>query len=108
MRKRIVFNIIFLLCFTSVIPSFANDAIGKSVLTMGRFSDKVFKAQKQIEPIITYLASKLEDVGVERGEVILVKDNKNVIEGLRDGKIDIVLETPFLAGCSLTKLTQEP
>ncbi|MFH1783235.1 MAG: phosphate/phosphite/phosphonate ABC transporter substrate-binding protein [Candidatus Omnitrophota bacterium] len=77
----------------------AEEAPKKTVLTMGRATDKVTKDHKKIEPIITYLASKLKDRGIEQGEVMLAGDNKNstVIEYLKEGKLDLVLETLFSA-----------
>ena len=75
---------------------------------MGRLSDKVLKEQKQIGPIVSYLASRLSDVGIESGEVILVRDNKDVFDYLRDGKLDIVLETPFSAYLYKVKANATP
>ncbi|MFQ5957300.1 MAG: phosphate/phosphite/phosphonate ABC transporter substrate-binding protein [Candidatus Brocadiales bacterium] len=97
MRRIIVLSLILSLCFVLTNAAHGQGTPKKNVLTMGRVSDKALKEQKQIEPIITYLASKLEDVGIERGEVVLMSDNDAVIEYLRKDKLDIVLETPFSA-----------
>ncbi len=108
MNKRIVYNMIFHLCFILSCLFFTNVVSGKSVLTMGRFSDKALKAQQQIEPIINYLASRLKDVSIERGEVVLVRDNETVLKYLRDGKLDIVLEAPFSAYLYMVKANATP
>ncbi len=98
MRKGIVVSyLIFFLCLVLGGTAYGGDAHKKSVLTIGRFSDKALKEQRQLGPIITYLASRLKDVGIEKGEVIYIRDNESVIKYLKDGSLDIVLETPFSA-----------
>ena len=97
MHKIFVVGLIFTMWFVLAGATYSQETHKKNVLTMGRFSDKAFKEQKQIMPIITYLASKLKDMGIEQGDVVLVRDNETVIEYLKEGKLDIVLETPFSA-----------
>lgn len=97
MSRAIVTGFILLLNFILAGIAYNQEAPQKNVITMGRVTEKVFKLQKDIEPIITYLASRLRDVGIERGEVVPVSNNKTIIRYLREGKIDIVLETPFSA-----------
>jgi phosphonate transport system substrate-binding protein len=97
MRKIIVAGLILPLGFV-LASAHGQEVPKKSVLTMGRATDKVVKQGKRIEPIITYLASRLKDMGIERGEVVLAGDNKveTLIELLKEEKLDIVLETPFI------------
>ncbi len=99
MRKITIVSLILVLGFISSSNIYGQEAPKKTILTMGRATDKVEKEQKRIEPIITYLAAKLKDVGIERGEVVLSGDNKNdtVIKYLKEGRLDIALETPFSA-----------
>ncbi len=99
MHKIIVVGLIFSLGFVSVSVAYGQEIPKKSILTMGRVTDKALKGHKQIEPIITYLASRLEDMGIERGEVVLAADNKveTLIDLLKEEKLDIVLETVFTA-----------
>lgn len=108
MYRAIIVSIIIPFYFALVSVVFGNEVIGKRVLTMGRVSDKISKEQKQLKPIITYLASRLKDIGIECGEVVLVHDNKSVIDYLKDGKLDIVLETPFSAYLYKTKANANP
>jgi phosphonate transport system substrate-binding protein len=43
------------------------------------------------------LAERLKNVGIKQGVTTLFTDNRQVIEQLSTGKIDIVLETPYSA-----------
>jgi phosphonate transport system substrate-binding protein len=108
MRNITVVSIIFYLGLILATTAYAQDITKKNVLTMGRFTDKVHKEQKQIEPIITLLASKLRDMGIERGEVVLLHDNETVIKNLKECKLDIVLETPFSAYLYKAKANATP
>ncbi len=102
MRKVIVTGLILILFFLPAGTALGKDTSKNHVLTMGKATRKVSKQQKRMEPIIACLASRLSDVGIERGELLLAKDNETLIKYLQEGKLDIVLETPFSA--SLYKL----
>jgi phosphonate transport system substrate-binding protein len=102
MRKVIVTGLILALFLLPAGTALGKDISKNHVLTMGKVTRKVSKQQKRMKPIIACLASRLSDVGIERGELLLAKDNDTFIEYLQEGKVDIVLETPFSA--SLYKL----
>lgn len=102
MRKVIVTGLILALFLLPAGTALGKDTSKNHVLTMGKVTRKVSKQQRRMEPIIACLASRLSDVGIERGELLLAKDNDTFIEYLQEGKVDIVLETPFSA--SLYKL----
>ena len=108
MRNITVVGIIFYLGLIFATTAYARDITKKNVLTIGRFTDKAQKEQRQFEPIITFLASKLRDIGIERGEVVLLHDNETVIKNLKEGKLDIVLETPFSAYLYKAKANATP
>jgi phosphonate transport system substrate-binding protein len=97
MKRPILMGLIFSLGLIVSIASYGQESPKKGVLTMGRVATKTLTGQRHIEPIVTYLASRLRDVGVERGEVVIPSDNKVTIEYLKEGKLDVVLETPFSA-----------
>jgi len=44
-----------------------------------------------------YLASSMSDLGIRSGEVLLAKNNREMIKFLNQGKVDLVTETPFSA-----------
>lgn len=108
MNRAIVTGSILLLNFVFAGIAYNQESLQKNVITMGKVTQKVFKLQKDIEPIITYLASQLKDVGIERGEIVHVNDNKTMIRYLKEGKIDIVLETPFSAQMYRTEAKATP
>ena len=87
--------------FFSLMPIGANCGHNKEkkVLTMGRATEHVVKQQSKIQPIIKYLASRLKDMGIERGEAVLAGDRKyaTLRKRVKEGKIDIILESPFKA-----------
>ncbi len=106
-KARIISSVLFLY-FISAGIAYSQEVPKKSVLTIGKVTDKVLKLQKNMEPIITYLASRLRDMGIERGEIIPVSDNQAMIRSVREGKIDIVLETPFSAQMYRTRAKMTP
>ncbi|MFQ5965350.1 MAG: phosphate/phosphite/phosphonate ABC transporter substrate-binding protein [Candidatus Scalinduaceae bacterium] len=97
MRKIITIALILFSKFIFYNVVYGHDEFKKNVLTIGKATDKVIKEQKYLEPIITYLSTKLKDVGIEQGEVVLAGNNKEVIEYLKKENLDIILETPFSA-----------
>ena len=99
MHKTIVSGLILLYCFLSVNPLYCQETSPKKVLTIGRATNDVISQQKRLEPIITYLSANLKDIGIERGEVVLAGDNKvsSLIRLVKEGKIDIILESPLIA-----------
>lgn len=97
MRKVIAACLILTLSFTHAAVSYGQEVPSKNVLTIGKVTRKVSKWQERFEPIATYLASRLNDMGIERGEALLARDNVVMVKYLEEGKIDIVLETPFSA-----------
>ena len=97
MNKVIVLGLILFLNPIFAEIAYTQEAQKKNVVTIGRVTEKVFKQQKDTEPLIAYLASRLQDAGIERGETVFVSDNKTMIRYLKEGKIDSILETPFSA-----------
>ena len=108
MRKVIVTGVILTLFFLPADITSGKDTSRKNVLTMGKVTRMVSKQQRRMEPIIACLASRLSDVGIERGELLLAKDNDALIEYLQEGEVDIVLETPFSACLYKLKINALP
>ncbi|MBI5213456.1 MAG: phosphate/phosphite/phosphonate ABC transporter substrate-binding protein [Nitrospirae bacterium] len=79
--------------------AYGEDANKKKILTIGRATENVVRQQRKIEPIIQYLASRLKDTGIERGDVVLAGDKKysTLSRLVKEGKMDIILESPFKA-----------
>ena len=69
----------------------------QTVLTIGRATDAPIKYLRRLQPIASYLASRLGDVGIASGKVLLAADNKagTIVGYLKQKKLDLVIETPF-------------
>ena len=99
MLRTIVVGLILTLGLLLENVAYSREKPKQRVLTLGKATDKVSEKQREFEPIIDYLASKLKDVGIEKGEVILAGNNNNatIIKSLKEGRVDIILDTPFAA-----------
>jgi phosphonate transport system substrate-binding protein len=64
---------------------------------IGRVTADARKSQKKISPMGDYLAKHLRDFGVSRAAVRLARSNREMIELLRRGEVDLISETPFSA-----------
>lgn len=99
MHKIIVLCLMLFFSFLPLEPLYSKEPPKKKVLSIGRATNDVISQQRKLEPIITYLSDRLKDIGIERGEVILAGDNKvsSLIRLVKEGKIDIILESPLIA-----------
>lgn len=64
---------------------------------MSRVSEDPKNHIKDLQPILDYVVSKMGHVGITRGKVLFAKDNRALINYLRQGKVDWITETPFSA-----------
>ncbi len=64
---------------------------------IGRVTWDARKTQKRLTPMGNYLAKHLRDFGVSRAAVKLARSNREMIELLRRGEVDLISETPFSA-----------
>jgi len=65
--------------------------------TIGTIEQDAVKSITQFQPMANYLAEKLSDSDVKyKGKVIVVKTNKDMIESLRNQKIDIALDSSII------------
>lgn len=97
MPRVVATGLVVALCLVSPTVSYSYEPTQQSALTMGKVTRKVSKWHRRMESIMDYLAPRLKDMGIERGEVLLAKDNSTGVKYLREGKLDIILETPFSA-----------
>ncbi|MBA1146325.1 phosphate/phosphite/phosphonate ABC transporter substrate-binding protein [Ectothiorhodospiraceae bacterium WFHF3C12] len=67
------------------------------VLVIGKVSDNPRKHYHRLKPIVDYAAERLADVGIRRGRVLMARDNAQMIEYLKEGRVDWVTETLFSA-----------
>ncbi|MDP2938475.1 MAG: phosphate/phosphite/phosphonate ABC transporter substrate-binding protein [Candidatus Omnitrophota bacterium] len=66
-------------------------------ITISRVSDDLPKHYKELKPFIDYLAAQLQTMGIKKGDILLARNNQELIQFVKDGKVDIVTETPFPA-----------
>ena len=66
-----------------------------STLTIGRVSNDPQKTHKQLKPILDYVVNKLGDVGVNEGAIRIAKDHNEMVDYLREGKVDWVQKGVF-------------
>ncbi|MCL4456244.1 MAG: phosphate/phosphite/phosphonate ABC transporter substrate-binding protein [Nitrospirae bacterium] len=99
MRDMIISFFILAAGLIAFDAAYGEDANKKKVITIGRATENVVRQQRKMEPIIRYLASRLGDTGIERGDVVLAGDRKysTLSRLVKEGKIDIILESPFKA-----------
>ncbi len=78
-------------------PARINDENREKTLVIGKVGDNPKKVYPRLKPLSDYLASKLVDQGIEQAEVLIAPDNETMVSWLKQGKIDLVTETPFSA-----------
>ncbi|MCH8230748.1 MAG: PhnD/SsuA/transferrin family substrate-binding protein [Chloroflexi bacterium] len=68
------------------------------VLIIGNVdSEQVARKFKQYQGLAKYLSDNLKEIGIEKGEVIIVSDVDEMTQFLKDGKVDFYFDNPFLA-----------
>lgn len=102
-KKTIVILSLFL--FFSVCMNLHGE---QDTITIGRVSDNPKRHYKRLKPFIDYIAENLEHMGIKKGRVLLAKDNHRLIKYLREGKVDIVTETPFSSIIYMEKAGAKP
>lgn len=66
-------------------------------LVIGRVSDNPKKHYKRLKPMVDYVAGQSKDLGITEGSVLMARSNQELIQYLKEGKVDWVTETPFSA-----------
>ena len=52
----------------------------QKTLVIGRVSDKPTKHYKRLKPMVDYATSYMKDLGIEKGSVLMAKDNQQLIQ----------------------------
>lgn len=66
-------------------------------LVIGKVSNDPQKHYRYLKPMVDYAAGRMRDLGIKEGRVLMAKDNAQMIEYLRQGRVDWVTETAFSA-----------
>jgi len=74
---------------------YSNLSAAQDTITISRVSEDLPKVYAELKPFIDYLASQLKDMGIKQGKVLVARDNQELIKFVKQGKVDLVTETPF-------------
>ncbi len=103
MKKRLsILTVVLLAVLTGSqgVPAVAAASAGserKNTLVIAAVSDNPKKHYRYLKPMVDYAASQLGAFGITEGKVVLAKNNRQLVEYLRQGKVDWVTETTFAA-----------
>ena len=75
----------------------ANGAERERTLVIGKVSANPKKHYRYLKPIAEYVAERMHDLGIDRVEVLMAKNNRQMVSYLKRGKVDWVTETVFSA-----------
>lgn len=67
------------------------------VLTIGSVSLNPTQEYEVVQPFADFVAAKLHEVGIGRGRVVVVGSLSRMIEELRAGRVDLLIDSPFPA-----------
>lgn len=65
----------------------------RNVLVLGRISDDPKAHYEQLRPLLDYVVSRMGDVGITEGRVLMARDVQQMQSYLRRGRVDWVTET---------------
>ena len=66
-------------------------------LVIGRVTNDPSKHYERLKTMVDYVAGRLKDSGIRQGSILMAKSNEEMIQYLKEGKVDWVSETPFSA-----------
>jgi phosphonate transport system substrate-binding protein len=67
------------------------------VLTIGSVSLNPTQEYEVVRPFVDFLAANLDNVGIGRGRVVIVGSLSQMVEELREGRVDLLIDSPFPA-----------
>ena len=67
------------------------------VLTIGSVSLNPTQEYEVVRPFADFVAANLHQVGIGRGRVVIVGSLSRMVEELREGKVDLLIDSPFPA-----------
>ncbi len=100
-RGKILLCLLLLLLLPLAVPSPAaaqSSSPGREqTLVIGMVSENPKKHYPTLMPIAAYAARHLEDLGIRRARVLIATSHQQMLDYLRQGKVDWVSEGPFAA-----------
>lgn len=76
---------------------FASLCQAKDVLVIGKVTTNPKKHYDYMKPIVDYVVDRMGDLGIEEGQVLMTKNNDEMVRLLKNGEVDWVTETLFSA-----------
>ena len=67
------------------------------VLVISKVSLDPKKHYRYLKPMVDYVAERMKDLGIKEGRVLMAKDNAQMIQFIRQGRVDWITEPPFSA-----------
>jgi len=67
------------------------------VLTIGSVSLSPTQEYEVVRPFADFVAANLHNVGIGRGRVVVVGSLSQMVEELREGRVDLLIDSPFPA-----------
>ncbi len=74
-----------------------NAVPAKTTLVIGKVSNNPRKHYGYLKPMVDYAVTQMKDLGIRDGAVLMARDNAQMVELLKQGKVDWVTETAFSA-----------
>ena len=82
---------------TPAMAAQAEQAGSKSVIVVGRVSKNPRTTYPRLEKLSDYLAKRLRAGGIKKGGVVIARNNKEMLDHLRGGKVDFISESVMSA-----------
>lgn len=84
-------------CFLFVASLLIPQTISAGPIYIGDVYTQPADAIKRLWPFVSYLAKQLQSEGIDQGKVIVVKTIPEMANLLREGKVDLFIDSPFPA-----------
>jgi phosphonate transport system substrate-binding protein len=68
------------------------------VITFGSVSINPAREHEVFRPFVDHVASRLGEVGIGRGRVVVVDSISKMVEELKKGRVDVYIDSPFPVG----------
>lgn len=78
------------------VPGMASN-LDPTTLVIGKVSHNPRKHYRYLKPIADYAAAHMADLGIHRAKVLMARDNRQMLDYLRQGRVDWVTETVMSA-----------
>lgn len=98
--RRAVAVTLMLAMFSMLLPqgvAHANGDDRERTLVIGKVSLNPKKHYNYLKPMADYVVARMGDLGIDRVEVLMAKNNRQMVSYLKRGKVDWVTETVFSA-----------